>query len=272
MASRTVPVNGYYVYILYREDGTTPFYVGKGGRDRLNMHERMAHKGNTYKDRIILQMLKNGCQQIPKRKVAENLTDAEAKLLEIKLIKQIGRYPDGPLANLTDGGDGVCGLSEDRRLKRNISIKNAHADPEYRKQRREIARNFGKDPEYRKKVSEGVKRHYGQEGQKQRNSDARKKAWNNHREVFVAARQIAAKAESTQAKKAEAMKKRWEDPVYREKFLRRFSVENMAKYAETLKRRVITAEEHEARSAAGRKGAKARWSANTERQTTFNFE
>jgi len=44
---------------------------------------------------------------VPKRKLAEGLTKAEAAALEIATIAKLGREPNGPLVNATSGGDGV---------------------------------------------------------------------------------------------------------------------------------------------------------------------
>lgn len=105
----------FYVYVLYRDDGMTPFYVGKGKGARMTHHERWAKKGRSYKDNIICEMKERGIR-VPMRKVAENLTEEGAFSLEAELIAQFGRHPNGPLVNLTDGGDGVPALPVDTRV------------------------------------------------------------------------------------------------------------------------------------------------------------
>lgn len=105
----------YYVYILYREDGVTPFYVGKGKGDRWLAHELNAKRGRSYKDNIIMGMKDAGII-VPKKKIAEGLSNSEALSLEIQMIKEIGRICDGgPLTNLTAGGDGVPDLSPEAK-------------------------------------------------------------------------------------------------------------------------------------------------------------
>jgi LEM3-like protein/NUMOD3 motif-containing protein len=106
-----------YVYVLFRADGT-PFYVGKGRKDRWGDHERDAKLGmRSHKLNIIREMLRAGLTEVPKVKIAEGLTHREAFLREIAIIAAIGRYPDGPLVNRTGGGDGNRDQSAEERAK-----------------------------------------------------------------------------------------------------------------------------------------------------------
>jgi hypothetical protein len=106
-----------YVYVLFRADGT-PFYVGKGRKDRWGDHERDAKLGmRSHKLNIIREMLRAGLKEVPKVKIAEGLTHREAFLREIAIIAAIGRYPDGPLVNRTGGGDGNRDQSAEERAK-----------------------------------------------------------------------------------------------------------------------------------------------------------
>jgi len=102
-------VDHYYVYILFDWRGI-PRYVGKGKRYRWNQHETRSDPINWMKNEFIEQtyiML----GEIPKIKVRENISNDEAIETEIALIKAIGRFPDGPLVNMTDGGDGIPGAT-----------------------------------------------------------------------------------------------------------------------------------------------------------------
>lgn len=84
-----------------------PFYVGMGSGDRYKMHKydcklrSKSHKINTIK-----KIINNKLEPII-IKLYENLSNDEAKSLEIKTIKEIGRkdLKLGPLSNRTDGGD-----------------------------------------------------------------------------------------------------------------------------------------------------------------------
>src|SRR5258708_40185602 len=106
--------DNYYVYALFREN-SVPFYIGMGHGNRWLNHERWAVRGQTsHKDNIICKMRSAGIE-VPKVKLEENLTKAQAVDLEIHLISILGREPNGPLTNLTKGGDGICDLPEEKR-------------------------------------------------------------------------------------------------------------------------------------------------------------
>jgi hypothetical protein len=126
----------YYTYAYLREDGT-PYYIGKGKRDRIYSKNRRV-KPPKDKSRIIF--------------LKQNLTEEEAFKHEIYMIAVFGRKDlgTGILRNLTDGGDGISNPSEETRKKISTNVKKAHAKltPE---QRREIARkgHFSMTPEQR---------------------------------------------------------------------------------------------------------------------------
>lgn len=121
----------FYVYILYREDGVTPFYVGLGHKNRWLYHEKHAKRGRSHKDNVICGMLEKGIA-IPKSKVAQGLTKQEAAELEIKLIAEIGRKPHGPLTNLTRGGEGLGDLSPEAKERWREAHLKAVRSPENR--------------------------------------------------------------------------------------------------------------------------------------------
>ena len=110
--------DAFYVYILYRPD-RTPFYVGKGKGRRVLHHEREALGiGKTHKLNTIRAISRSG-GQIGYSIVEVFDDEARCHSLEIELIRRYGRHDlgTGPLTNLTDGGEGAAGLSEETRMR-----------------------------------------------------------------------------------------------------------------------------------------------------------
>lgn len=102
----------YYVYAYLRQNRSangpagSPYYIGKGqGRRIYNPHKNCSAR--PPKDRRFAI------------KVFDNLALSESLALEKALIKIFGRLDlgTGCLRNLTDGGDGVIGISNQTRSK-----------------------------------------------------------------------------------------------------------------------------------------------------------
>lgn len=100
----------YYVYIYLRKSDLTPYYVGKGRRDRA--YQTHTVKIPTDRSRIVF--------------VAKGLTEIGSFALERRLILWYGRKDNntGILRNLTDGGEGRSGYRHKQSSK--DLIGNAH--------------------------------------------------------------------------------------------------------------------------------------------------
>jgi len=96
-------MNIYYVYQYLREDGT-PYYIGKGKGNRLYSKK---HSVNLPTDKNRIQI------------ISDNLSQENARLLEIELIAKYGRKDlgTGILRNKTDGGEGCSNPSAEIRKK-----------------------------------------------------------------------------------------------------------------------------------------------------------
>jgi hypothetical protein len=102
----------YYTYAYLREDNT-PYYIGKGKRNRIYYKGRCEIKIPKDKSRIIF--------------LKQNLTEEEAFKHEIYMIAVFGRKDlgTGILRNKTNGGDGISGyvVSDETRKKMSESHK-----------------------------------------------------------------------------------------------------------------------------------------------------
>ncbi len=115
----------FYVYHYCDPKSGTPFYVGKGCGLRAQNHLTLC-KNSRYKSydtffyRKLRKMLLLGNNPNIKF-VKEHLEEQEALEFEISEIKRIGRRDtnEGPLTNLTDGGEGASGhkMSDETKQK-----------------------------------------------------------------------------------------------------------------------------------------------------------
>lgn len=119
-----------YVYLDNRKPGKwefegicfdyQPFYVGIGKWDRMNEHlqSKKLSKIN-IKNNIIKKIIRETGQEPIRYKIFENVTNSDARNIEIKFIAQFGRIDikSGILSNLTDGGEGAINLSDSSREK-----------------------------------------------------------------------------------------------------------------------------------------------------------
>ena len=146
-----------YEYRLPESDGGHTYYVGQGNYNRpYRPHPYRGYKRNHCirpKDKNQIVIIK------------DNLTEQEAKDLEIELIAKHGRIDlgEGYLINKTDGGEGNKGYIMSEETKRKLSeAKKGKTHTEETKRKLSEANkgknncNFGKSlPEdHRRKISE----------------------------------------------------------------------------------------------------------------------
>lgn len=101
-----------------------PFYIGKGSNKRYLDHIKWPYLGkNKIKTAIINKIINNTNQYPIIGFLKKDLNSREALNLEIELISIIGRkiLKTGPLANMTQGGEGVYGFIFTNKLKKKWS-------------------------------------------------------------------------------------------------------------------------------------------------------
>lgn len=108
-------MNNFYVYQLRVEEQQEPFYVGKGVGDRAFQHFNQPsslNDSNKHKVNTIKKALSEG-KRILVDFLFEGLSEEEAFRREVWSIKMWGRKSngEGPLTNLTDGGEGASGMA-----------------------------------------------------------------------------------------------------------------------------------------------------------------
>lgn len=174
----------YYVYLHYRLDTNTVFYVGKGkGRRAFTKKSRNNHWNNIVnKCGYRVEIIKEG------------LTEKEAFDLEIEQIKFFGF---DNLVNMTLGGNSTTGYEhteETRKLQSEIALQKLAENPE----RLEVlnarlailhdrSRN---DAEFKKKHADSVKAYYANlDDEGKRNHALKTTAWMGDEEKLKSARQ-----------------------------------------------------------------------------------
>lgn len=148
----------YYVYALLKENGVTPFYVGKGTRGRINQHVSEARSGATGRKADEVRRVMSQIGRLPTIKLAVDLTESEAFDLEAMFILHFGRVDlgDGPLLNYSDGGEGCSGHVIPAVVRAKMSA--SASTPEEIQRRRAVAERLKLDGEWQRKLSAAQQR------------------------------------------------------------------------------------------------------------------
>ena len=140
----------YYVYAYLRSDGT-PYYIGKGKKDRAFRKTKCEINPPTDISRLVF--------------LETNLSEVGALALERRMVRWYGRKDlgTGILRNKTDGGDGLAGAIHSEETRRKMSEANkGNGNPffgkkhseEFRRKLSEIKKGKKHSEETRKKISE----------------------------------------------------------------------------------------------------------------------
>jgi len=124
----SIPPNGWYVYQHVIDDDSLPFYIGIG-KKKNHGRAKTRFDRNKFWNNIVN---KHGFKYVI---LHENLSYEEACNVEVKLIAKYGRRDlgTGCLCNLTNGGEGKNGISEEERLIRSNRFSGKN-NPNYGKQ------------------------------------------------------------------------------------------------------------------------------------------
>lgn len=141
----------FYVYIFFRPWDGSPCYVGKGRGKRW-----CYFRGR--KNPELSKIISEAGGELPSVKIRDGLTADEALSIEAAFIEAIGRAPNGPLVNLTAGGQaGTSGFrfknSDETRRKKSIAATGRNFPPEVREKIRAKATGRVLSAETRAKMS-----------------------------------------------------------------------------------------------------------------------
>lgn len=115
-------MNNFYVYGLFVEGDSMPFYIGKGKERRMYKHFQECEKGtNPHKDRKI-EKAKRSNKEVYAKKIYKNLNENEAYMREWILINMY--YPK--LTNIeTEYGNGGGNKGKETREKISRKVRKA---------------------------------------------------------------------------------------------------------------------------------------------------
>lgn len=221
----------YYNYLYAHPLTGNIFYVGKGHKNRLNVHlkdvrrNKLPNRCNYSFFAEIKSILSEDMEPII-MKVAEFNNEEDAYQNEKVLIQ---KYKDEGhcLYNLTDGGDGFTSdaskeYSNRLEVKNRVSnqSKKRWADPNFKKT---VSKKIGDALRNNPNVSNARKKRWvnGEYRKKMGNMSANN--WENkeYRDKLIEKRKIIMMSSEYKLKMSNAIKLKWQDPTYREMMIRR---------------------------------------------------
>lgn len=142
-----------YLYSHTRLDTNEVFYIGIG----IIKNYKRAYQSNKSRNIFWKNIVNKTKYEV--KIIADNLNWQEACELEKKLIKQIGRKDLGlgTLVNLTDGGDGNVGMSQEIKDKISNSLKGKIQSEETRLKRSKALKETWKSEDLRQLKREQTK-------------------------------------------------------------------------------------------------------------------
>lgn len=204
----------FHIYGWYRDLACTqPFYIGKGLKGRENhWRDRLRYMTNLRLLKAVIEVLaEHGA--VPVTILHSDLTNAEACEIERQLIKEIGRQPTGPLANITKGGNGGNDPEAHSRRTKGRKAPNKGV-PMSDEQRQKLKEAWARRREFRLAILDQVNK--GKRGKPAHNkgkrmSDAQRQklreAWANN--------PTARHTEESNAKRSETSRQTYQDPELR---------------------------------------------------------
>jgi len=101
----------FYVYEYVNKHTGVQFYIGKGKEYRFSAHMKEARKTDIRNPKLDMIRDLNFEDGVKINIIENNLHESKALALEVRLIREIGRKDlgNGPLLNLSDGGEGISG-------------------------------------------------------------------------------------------------------------------------------------------------------------------
>jgi hypothetical protein len=207
----------FQVYGWYRDLACTePFYIGKGLKNR-ETHWRDLRRNKNMRLIAVVAKVVTQYGVVPTKILYSGLTHEQAIEIEMRLIEEIGRRPNGPLMNITRGGVGgpftpEQAAAHSQKMKgRKVVNKGVSMSDE---QRAKLVEAWARRREFRLAILEQI--NIGKRGKPAHNKG--KPASEEHRAKLRdawAKNPTARHTEESNARRSESAKRTYQDPELR---------------------------------------------------------